>query len=135
MSNNDFPFDNDGIISDTVTDSSLSVKRNEEEHYEAEGISPLTNYYVSSGKKRISKGLKRLENIDAKRLEIIKSILTEAKTSYTVDYVKQLIELGRYYSKELLDFELSKEKEDIYLENIRDLENCEYGNESSKIEK
>ena len=135
MSNNDSPFDNDAKIdSDTVTNCSLSANRNGEEYYEAEEVSPLANYYVSSGKKKISKDLKILQNIEAKRLKKIRAILTEAQTSYTVDYVKQLIKLARYYSKELLDFELPEEKENIYLENVRDLENCKFGNESSKFD-
>lgn len=135
MPNNDPTFGNEKKIqSDTVSDYSFSVDKDDEEHYETEGISPLENYYISPGKKRISKEIKKLDNIETKRLKSIRSILTEAQTSYTVDYVKQLIKLARYYSKELLDFELSIEKENTYLVNVRDLSNCEYGKVSSRIE-
>lgn len=134
MTDNHSSFDNDEIIGDGTTDCSLSVKKNDAEHYDSKEISPLTNFYKSSRKKNISKEIEKLDNTEAKRFIIIKNIIIAAQAIYTVEYAKRLIKLARYYRKELAGFELSIENEEIYLENIHDLENCKYGIESTKME-
>lgn len=135
MLENGPPFDDDCIsTSDTDTNLSLSIKRNDNEHHDTEEISPLTNYYVSSGEKRISKNIQKLDDVEAKRLKIIRSLLYEAHTSYTVEYAKQIIHLARYYSKELTDFKLSEKEENVHLENIQNLEKRKFGLESSQID-
>lgn len=131
MQNNKPPFDND-ISNDNYTgeEPSLLVKESDDEPSGTEDISPLTNYYLPSGEKKITKDLKKLVAADAKRQTIIINILSEAQTTYTVDYVKLLIKLSRYF----FDLELSEETENRYIENIRDLRTYKFGEKRQRIE-
>lgn len=98
-----------------------------------EEIISLNNIYVSSGVKGISKDINKLNKISARKLIIQRDVIIKAKLIYNLSYVEHIIKLGRYFSKELNGFELSNEKENIYLENIRHLEEINFGPENSVI--
>jgi hypothetical protein len=124
------PSFDDNCISagDMTANDSFSIKKIDE-------ISPLTNYYVLPGEKRISKALQKLDKLEDERLKIIRSVLAEAQESYTVEHAQLIIGLARYYSKDLIDFNLSNEEENTHLLNIKNFEERKFGLESSQIEK